>query len=46
MPFMRHVRGQLLKAGVAARDIHYEAFGPDLWLAATQKIRPLPVRPT
>ncbi len=34
VPFMRRVRGQLLKAGVAARDIHYEVFGPDLWLAA------------
>ncbi|AQZ63149.1 Flavohemoprotein (Hemoglobin-like protein) (Flavohemoglobin) (Nitric oxide dioxygenase) [[Actinomadura] parvosata subsp. kistnae] len=34
VPFMRDIRGQLLKAGVAARDIHYEVFGPDLWLAA------------
>ncbi|MGP3910512.1 globin domain-containing protein [Nonomuraea sp. 10N515B] len=34
VPFMRDVRGRLLKAGVAARDIHYEVFGPDLWLAA------------
>ncbi|MFI7700571.1 globin domain-containing protein [Nonomuraea sp. NPDC049480] len=34
VPFMRDVRAQLLKAGVAARDIHYEVFGPDLWLAA------------
>lgn len=34
VPFMRYVREQLLKAGVAARDIHYEVFGPDLWLAA------------
>ncbi|MEV5327241.1 globin domain-containing protein [Nonomuraea sp. NPDC052634] len=34
LPFMRDVRGQLLKAGVAARDIKYEVFGPDLWLAA------------
>ncbi|MFG3439304.1 globin domain-containing protein [Nonomuraea sp. NPDC047897] len=33
LPFMRHVRGQLLEAGVAPRDIHYEVFGPDLWLA-------------
>lgn len=30
VPFMRAVRGRLLKAGVAARDIHYEVFGPDL----------------
>ncbi|WP_372410544.1 globin domain-containing protein [Streptomyces luteireticuli] len=34
LPFMRAVRGQLLEAGVAAADIHYEVFGPDLWLVA------------
>ncbi|GII90749.1 globin domain-containing protein [Sinosporangium siamense] len=34
LPFMRDVRGQLIRAGVAARDIHYEVFGPDLWLGA------------
>ncbi|MFJ9037536.1 globin domain-containing protein [Streptomyces sp. NPDC102406] len=34
LPFMRAVRGQLLDKGVAAADIHYEVFGPDLWLAA------------
>ncbi|MBQ0849536.1 hemin transporter [Streptomyces sp. BH-SS-21] len=33
LPFMRAVRGQLLAKGVAAADIHYEVFGPDLWLA-------------
>ncbi|MCZ4099688.1 globin domain-containing protein [Streptomyces sp. H39-C1] len=33
LPFMRVIRGQLLRAGVAARNIHYEVFGPDLWLA-------------
>jgi nitric oxide dioxygenase len=33
LPFMRAVRGQLLGKGVAAADIHYEVFGPDLWLA-------------
>ncbi|MGW1724647.1 globin domain-containing protein [Streptomyces sp. NPDC002306] len=33
LPFMRAVRGQLLDKGVAAADIHYEVFGPDLWLA-------------
>jgi nitric oxide dioxygenase len=32
LPFMRAVRGQLLAKGVAAGDIHYEVFGPDLWL--------------
>ncbi|MBM7441261.1 globin domain-containing protein [Streptomyces sp. HB132] len=33
LPFMRTVRAQLLDKGVAAADIHYEVFGPDLWLA-------------
>ncbi|MGB8941094.1 MAG: globin domain-containing protein [Streptomyces sp.] len=33
LPFMRAVRGQLLDQGVAVADIHYEVFGPDLWLA-------------
>ncbi|MEU6091389.1 globin domain-containing protein [Streptomyces sp. NPDC047085] len=33
LPFMRAVRGQLLQAGVPARRIRYEVFGPDLWLA-------------
>ncbi|MGW4425966.1 globin domain-containing protein [Streptosporangium sp. NPDC004631] len=34
LPFMREARAQLVGAGVAARDIHYEVFGPDLWLGA------------
>jgi nitric oxide dioxygenase len=34
LPFMRAVRGQLLALGVPAADIHYEVFGPDLWLGA------------
>lgn len=33
LPFMRAVRTQLLARGVPAADIHYEVFGPDLWLA-------------
>ncbi|MFI1972116.1 FAD-binding oxidoreductase [Streptomyces cinnamoneus] len=33
LPFMRAVREELLRAGVPARDITYEVFGPDLWLA-------------
>ncbi|WP_328555885.1 globin domain-containing protein [Streptomyces sp. NBC_00358] len=33
LPFMRAVRTQLLEKGVPASDIHYEVFGPDLWLA-------------
>ncbi|MEV0621594.1 globin domain-containing protein [Nonomuraea sp. NPDC050404] len=32
--FMRAARTQLIAAGVAPRDIHYEVFGPDLWLGA------------
>ncbi|MFF4431605.1 globin domain-containing protein [Streptomyces sp. NPDC001513] len=34
LPFMRAVREQLIAKGVPARDIHYEVFGPDLWLAS------------
>lgn len=34
LPFMRSVREQLIAKGVAAADIHYEVFGPDLWLAS------------
>ncbi|GGY68771.1 MULTISPECIES: globin domain-containing protein [Streptomyces] len=33
LPFMRAVRTQLLAKGVRAADVHYEVFGPDLWLA-------------
>ncbi|MGW1190714.1 globin domain-containing protein [Streptomyces sp. NPDC002559] len=33
LPFMRSVRTQLLAKGVPAADIHYEVFGPDMWLA-------------
>lgn len=29
---MRAVRTQLLAQGVAPRNVHYEVFGPDLWL--------------
>ncbi|QGZ52170.1 hemin transporter [Streptomyces sp. QHH-9511] len=32
LPFMRAVRGDLLRRGVPAEAIHYEVFGPDLWL--------------
>ncbi|MGI5134168.1 MULTISPECIES: globin domain-containing protein [unclassified Streptomyces] len=32
LPFMRAVRGDLLRSGVPAENIHYEVFGPDLWL--------------
>ncbi|WP_458243399.1 globin domain-containing protein [Streptomyces sp. MAI_2237] len=33
LPFMRAVRSQLIDKGVAPADIHYEVFGPDLWLS-------------
>ncbi|MFJ2111533.1 globin domain-containing protein [Streptomyces sp. NPDC087850] len=33
LPFMRAVRDQLLARGVPADRVHYEVFGPDLWLA-------------
>jgi len=32
LPFMRAVCGDLLRLGVPAERIHYEVFGPDLWL--------------
>lgn len=35
LPFLKAARGQLLASGVPAADIHYEVFGPDLWLGAT-----------
>ncbi|WP_432092171.1 globin domain-containing protein [Streptomyces sp. bgisy100] len=31
-PFLRALRGQLLRRGVPAHAIHYEIFGPDSWL--------------
>ncbi|WP_104128189.1 globin domain-containing protein [Cryobacterium sp. Y57] len=33
LPFMRSLRAQALQSGVPADRIHYEIFGPDLWLA-------------
>ena len=34
LPFMQAVRSQALAAGIPAERIHYEVFGPDVWLAA------------
>ena len=34
LPFMHAVRSQALAAGIPAERIHYEVFGPDVWLAA------------
>ncbi|MET7293079.1 globin domain-containing protein [Streptomyces griseoloalbus] len=31
--FMRGVRSDLLTQGLSPKDIHYEVFGPDLWLS-------------
>jgi nitric oxide dioxygenase len=36
LPFLKSVRGALIAGGVPARDIQYEVFGPDLWLADFQ----------
>ena len=33
LPFMQSVRSSLIARGVPAKDIQYEVFGPDLWLA-------------
>ncbi|MDO4918166.1 globin domain-containing protein [Kocuria sp.] len=32
LPFMQSVRSQLVDAGIPGRAIHYEIFGPDLWM--------------
>ncbi|MBA0049609.1 hemin transporter [Streptomyces sp. AJS327] len=32
LPFLRSVRAQLLTAGLHPSAVHYEVFGPDLWL--------------
>ena len=32
-PFMQAMRGQAIELGVNPADIHYDAFGPDLWMA-------------
>ncbi|MEU3188562.1 globin domain-containing protein [Streptomyces sp. NPDC006923] len=37
LPFMRTLRSQLLARGVSPSDIHYEVFGPDLWLATEDR---------
>jgi len=33
VPFMQAIRSALIERDVPARDIQYEVFGPDLWLA-------------
>jgi nitric oxide dioxygenase len=34
LPFMEKVRRSLLHRGIPDRNIHYEVFGPDTWLAS------------
>jgi nitric oxide dioxygenase len=36
LPFLQSVRSGLVRQGVAPKDIQYEVFGPDLWLADFQ----------
>jgi nitric oxide dioxygenase len=36
LPFLQAVRSDLIAKGVRPRDIQYEVFGPDLWLADYQ----------
>lgn len=33
LPFMKKIRNEAIDAGIPATRIHYEVFGPDLWLA-------------
>ncbi|WP_425862657.1 globin domain-containing protein [Arthrobacter sp. TWP1-1] len=33
LPFMKAIRNQAIEAGIPSTKIHYEVFGPDLWLA-------------
>lgn len=36
LPFMKAMRNQAIEAGIPATKIHYEIFGPDMWLAGAQ----------
>jgi nitric oxide dioxygenase len=36
LPFLQAVRSDLIATGIPAKDIQYEVFGPDLWLADFQ----------
>lgn len=33
LPFMMKIRNEAIDAGIPATKIHYEVFGPDIWLA-------------
>lgn len=34
LPFMKKIRNEAIDAGIPATNIHYEVFGPDIWLAS------------
>jgi nitric oxide dioxygenase len=34
LPFMKKIRNEAIEAGIPATRIHYEVFGPDIWLAS------------
>jgi nitric oxide dioxygenase len=34
LPFMKKIRNEAIAAGIPATRIHYEVFGPDIWLAS------------
>lgn len=34
LPFMKKIRDEAIDAGIPATRIHYEVFGPDVWLAS------------
>ena len=34
LPFMKNIRNEAINAGIPATSIHYEVFGPDIWLAS------------
>ena len=34
LPFMKSIRNEAINAGIPATKIHYEVFGPDIWLAS------------
>ncbi|GAA3598846.1 FAD-binding oxidoreductase [Klugiella xanthotipulae] len=33
LPFMKKIRNEAIEAGLPATQIHYEIFGPDVWIA-------------
>ena len=34
LPFMQKIRSEAIALGIPAQKIHYEVFGPDLWIAS------------